>query len=293
MADGWHCANLTVTCVARASAEKTRRAYGADVASSRAGAARSLEPRQSTSATLRRYAASLSQASLKARLRWRATSLRCAPSTGCCASTDSWRQPCRAADLPKRPRSLPHVLRPRSSRPARQNRRQPPARAARPGDVRARLRLGPARRGARQAEDRRRSTSTASRCASRARDQRRASCPSASRRLRRSAATWSVRGRRSLTTTIRALLLSKSGRPLSTSDVRRRLRIWSARAGLGAAVHPHALRHSFATHLLGRRRRPARDPGVAGTFEHFDDAGLHSSRVFTLKRAYASSHPRA
>jgi len=37
-----------------------------------------------------------------------------------------------------------------------------------------------------------------------------------------------------------ALLLSKSGRPLSTSDVRRRLRIWSARAGLGSTVHPHA-----------------------------------------------------
>src|SRR5580704_18878979 len=52
----------------------------------------------------------------------------------------------------------------------------------------------------------------------------------------------------------RALFLSKSGRRLSTSDVRRRLNGWARRAmsrspGL-AQAHPHALRHSFATHLL-------------------------------------------
>ena len=48
-----------------------------------------------------------------------------------------------------------------------------------------------------------------------------------------------------------ALLVSKSGHRLSTSDVRRRLRLW-ARSGGGALpeTHPHALRHSFATHLL-------------------------------------------
>ena len=47
-----------------------------------------------------------------------------------------------------------------------------------------------------------------------------------------------------------ALFLSKSGRRLSTSDVRRRLRVWSRRAALQGGAHPHALRHSFATHLL-------------------------------------------
>ena len=53
---------------------------------------------------------------------------------------------------------------------------------------------------------------------------------------------------------VRALFLSKSGRRLSTSDVRRRLRTWARQATIQApglaGAHPHALRHSFATHLL-------------------------------------------
>src|SRR6478752_1109534 len=47
-----------------------------------------------------------------------------------------------------------------------------------------------------------------------------------------------------------ALFLSKSGRRLSTSDVRRRLRVWARHASTHTGVHPHALRHSFATYLL-------------------------------------------
>jgi site-specific recombinase XerD len=90
-----------------------------------------------------------------------------------------------------------------------------------------------------------------------------------------------------------ALFLSKTGRPLGTSDVRRRLRTWTARVGVGAGASPHALRHSFATHLL--------DGGadLRSIQELLGHASVSSTQIYTrvesarLKNAYARSHPRA
>ena len=47
-----------------------------------------------------------------------------------------------------------------------------------------------------------------------------------------------------------ALFISKTGRRLSTSDVRRRLTAWVRRAAQHGGVTPHTLRHSFAMNLL-------------------------------------------
>jgi site-specific recombinase XerD len=90
-----------------------------------------------------------------------------------------------------------------------------------------------------------------------------------------------------------ALFLSKSGRPLGTGDVRRRLRVWTARVGLEGGASPHTLRHSFATHLL--------DGGadLRTIQELLGHASLSTTQVYTrvesarLRSAYERSHPRA
>src|SRR3954467_870101 len=90
-----------------------------------------------------------------------------------------------------------------------------------------------------------------------------------------------------------ALFLSKSGRRLSTSDVRRRLRVWARQAAVAGRVHPHALRHSFATHLL--------DGGadLRAIQELLGHSSVSTTQIYTrvesarLKRAYAQAHPRA
>jgi site-specific recombinase XerD len=90
-----------------------------------------------------------------------------------------------------------------------------------------------------------------------------------------------------------ALFLSKTGRPLGTSDVRRRLRAWARSAQIPGGATPHALRHSFATHLL--------DGGadLRSIQELLGHASLSTTQVYTrvesarLRSAYARSHPRA
>jgi site-specific recombinase XerD len=112
---------------------------------------------------------------------------------------------------------------------------------------------------------------------------------------RRALSAYLERGRRALGAVDDepALFLSKSGRRLQAADVRRRLRLWARAASIPGRVHPHQLRHSFATHML--------DGGadLRAIQELLGHEQLSSTQIYTrvesarLRRAYEQSHPRA
>ena len=89
------------------------------------------------------------------------------------------------------------------------------------------------------------------------------------------------------------LFVGARGGPLSADLVRRAVRAARTRLGLPHTLTPHALRHSFATHLL------ARGADLRSLQELLGHASLSSTQIYTkvdaahLLDVYRHAHPRA
>ena len=91
----------------------------------------------------------------------------------------------------------------------------------------------------------------------------------------------------------KALFVGLAGRRLAPREVQRRIKLWAAAAGLAVDVHPHMLRHSFASHVLQS------SGDLRAVQEMLGHASIASTQVYThldfqhLAKVYDSAHPRA
>jgi integrase/recombinase XerC len=90
-----------------------------------------------------------------------------------------------------------------------------------------------------------------------------------------------------------ALFVGQRGRRLGASQVRARLKALALRAGVPLHVHPHMLRHSFASHLLQS------SGDLRAVQELLGHANISTTQVYTrldfqhLAKVYDAAHPRA
>jgi len=90
-----------------------------------------------------------------------------------------------------------------------------------------------------------------------------------------------------------ALFTSNQGRRISPRSIQARLRLQGRKAGMHQDVHPHMLRHSFASHLLES------SGDLRAVQELLGHANISTTQIYThldfqhLARVYDAAHPRA
>jgi integrase/recombinase XerC len=90
-----------------------------------------------------------------------------------------------------------------------------------------------------------------------------------------------------------AMFLTRNGSRISPRAVQLRLRHWSGKLGLAGNVHPHMLRHSFASHVLQS------SGDLRAVQEMLGHASISTTQIYTqldfqhLAKVYDAAHPRA
>jgi integrase/recombinase XerC len=90
-----------------------------------------------------------------------------------------------------------------------------------------------------------------------------------------------------------ALFVSRGGNRLSARSVQQRMKHWGQVQGIDSPVHPHRLRHSFASHLLES------SGDLRAVQELLGHADISTTQIYThidfqhLAKVYDAAHPRA
>jgi integrase/recombinase XerC len=90
-----------------------------------------------------------------------------------------------------------------------------------------------------------------------------------------------------------ALFVGARGRRIQPRGIEQRLNVWTKRSGIGVHVHPHMLRHAFASHVLQS------SGDLRAVQEMLGHASIATTQIYThldfqhLAKVYDAAHPRA
>ena len=91
----------------------------------------------------------------------------------------------------------------------------------------------------------------------------------------------------------KAVFIGLQGRRISARNIQYRLKEWSIKQGINSGVHPHMLRHSFASHVLQS------SGDLRAVQEMLGHANISTTQIYThldyqhLTKVYDTAHPRA
>jgi integrase/recombinase XerC len=91
----------------------------------------------------------------------------------------------------------------------------------------------------------------------------------------------------------KAVFIGLQGNRVGARNLQLRLKEWSIKQGINSSVHPHMLRHSFATHVLQS------SGDLRAVQEMLGHANISTTQVYThldfqhLSKTYDAAHPRA